>query len=84
MTVLVTQSGLTLCHPGTAAHQAPLSVGFSRQVGCHALLQRISLTQGLNLCHLTFPALAGGFLSTSAAWKALCLPGLTFNTWEGG
>ena len=52
VTVLVTQSGLTLCHPGTAAHQAPLSVGFSRQVGCHALLQRISLTQGLNLCLL--------------------------------
>ena len=28
VTVLVTQSGLTLCHPGTAAHQAPLSMGF--------------------------------------------------------
>ena len=34
------------------ARQAPLSEGFSRQgsgVGCHTLLQRIFLTQGLNL-----------------------------------
>ena len=29
--VLVTQSCLTLCNPWTAAHQAPLSMGFSRQ-----------------------------------------------------
>ena len=38
--------------PWTAAHQAPLSVGFSRQEhwsGCHALLQGIFLTQGSNL-----------------------------------
>ena len=36
----------------TAAHQAPLSVGFSRQAywsGCHALLQGIFLTQVSNL-----------------------------------
>ena len=36
----------------TVAPQAPLSMGFSRQqywVGCHALLQGISLTQGSNL-----------------------------------
>ena len=36
----------------TAAHQAPLSMGFSRQeycTGCHALLQGIFPTQGLNL-----------------------------------
>ena len=36
----------------TEAHQAPLSMGFSRQeywVGCHALLQGIFLTQELNL-----------------------------------
>ena len=35
----------------TVAHQAPLSMGFSRNtgVGCHALLQGIFLTQGLNL-----------------------------------
>ena len=29
--VLATQSCLTLCHPRTVAHQAPLSTGFSRQ-----------------------------------------------------
>ena len=36
----------------TTAHQAPLSMGFLRKntgVGCHALLQGISLTQELNL-----------------------------------
>ena len=40
---------------GTLAHQAPLSMGFSRQeywsglsLGCHSLLQGISLTQGSN------------------------------------
>ena len=31
------------------ARQAPLSMGFSRQVGCHFLLQGIFPTQGLNL-----------------------------------
>ena len=37
--------------PWTVAHQAPLSMGFSRQEywsGCHSLLQGISLTQGSN------------------------------------
>ena len=36
----------------TVAHQAPLSVGFSRQgyaLGCHALLQETFPTQGSNL-----------------------------------
>ena len=32
----------------TVAHQAPLSMGFTRQVGCHELLQGIFLTQGSN------------------------------------
>ena len=38
----VAQSCLTLATPWTAAHQAPLSVGFSRQKywsGCHCLLR---------------------------------------------
>ena len=38
----VTQSFPTLCDPWTAARQAPLSMGFSRQntrMGCHFLLQ---------------------------------------------
>ena len=51
--VFVTQACQTLCDPmETVAHKAPLSMEFSRQeywVGCHALLQRIFLTQGLNL-----------------------------------
>ena len=41
--------------PWIAACQAPLSIGFSGKntvVGCHALLQRIFLTQGSNSCLL--------------------------------
>ena len=45
-------SHVQLCGtPKTVAHQAPLSMGFSSKntgVGCHALLQGIFLTQGLN------------------------------------
>ena len=54
-----TQSCSTLCYPTTVAHQAPLSMGFSRQdigVGCHFLLQGIFLTQGLNLRLLLWQA----------------------------
>ena len=50
----------------TVAHQAPLSMGFSRKkkkkntgVGCHALFQGIFLTQGSNprlLCLLPWQA----------------------------
>ena len=39
--------------PRTAARQAPLSMGFSRQdtgVGCHVLLQGLFLTQEMILC----------------------------------
>ena len=37
--------------PWTVAHQAPLSMGFSRilEWGCHFLLQEIFLTQGFKL-----------------------------------
>ena len=42
----------TLCNPMNVLGQAPLSMGFSRQMGCHALLQQISVTQGLNPCLL--------------------------------
>ena len=58
--------------PWTAAHQAPLSMRFSRQEywsGCHALLQGISPTQGLNVC-LMSPALAGRFFTPNATWEA--------------
>ena len=55
----------------TVAHQAPLSMGFSRQeycCGCHALLQGIFPTQGSNL-HC---CVAGGFFTTVPLGK---LPG---------
>ena len=59
--------------PGTVAHQAPLSIGFSRQeswsgLSCPPLGGRQSLTQGLNPHLLRLPALAGGFFTTSATW----------------
>ena len=40
--------------PWTVAHQAPLSMEFSRQtgVGCHFLFKGILTTQGFNLCLL--------------------------------
>ena len=43
--------------PWTKAHEAPLFMGFSRQeywsgLGCHALLQGICPTQGMNPCLL--------------------------------
>ena len=43
--------------PWTVAHQAPLSMGFSRQnirVGCHSLLQGIFPIQGSNLSLLYY------------------------------
>ena len=66
--VKVLLSRVQLCvTPRTVAHQAPLSMGFSRQetgVGCHALLQGIFLTQGSHLCLL-------GLLQ----WQTGSLPG---------
>ena len=38
-------------------------------VGCHALLQGVFLTQGLNP-RLSSPALAGRFFTTSITWEA--------------
>ena len=48
---LVDKSGLIPCNP-MDSHQAPLSMRFPRQEywsGCYFLLQRLFLTQGLNL-----------------------------------
>ena len=71
---LVLKSCLTLCHtPWTVAHKSPLSMGFSGKntgVGCHALLQGICPTQGLNPESLVSPALAGRFFITSTTWEA--------------
>ena len=55
----------------TVALQTPLSMGFSRGVGCHVLLQRIFPTQGLNLGLSLSVVSAGGFFTTSATWEAL-------------
>ena len=55
MRVELLQLYLTFCNPMTVACQAPRFMGFSRQdpgVDCHALLQGIFPTQGLNLHHL--------------------------------
>ena len=52
----------------TIARQDPLprgSPGENTSVGCHAFLQGIFPTQGLNL-HLLSPALAGRFFTPSA------------------
>ena len=54
---------------GTVAHQAPLSMGFSRQeytgVGYHFLFQGVFLTQELN----PPPALAGRFFTIESPGK---------------
>ena len=58
--------------PWTAAHQAPLSMGFSRQeywVGCHALLQGIFPTQKSNPYH-KYATLAARFFTTNTPWEA--------------
>ena len=68
------QSYLTLCNLWTVAHQAPLSMGFSRQEYWSGLpcpppgdlpnpeIESVSLRS---------PALADRFLTTSTTWEAL-------------
>ena len=56
----------------TAAHQAPLSMGYSRQtigVGCHFLLQGIFQKPGTEPWSLVSPAFAGRFLTTRTTWE---------------
>ena len=67
------QSCPTLCNPwavcslpGSSVHGD--SPGKNTRVGCHALLQGIFPTQGLNL-HLMSPALANAFFTTSSSWE---------------
>ena len=70
----VAQSCPTLCKPvdcsppGSSVHGD--SPGKNTGVGCHALLQGIFPTQGLNPLCLLSPALAGRFSTTSTAWEA--------------
>ena len=63
--------------PWTVAHQAPLSVGFSRQEywsGLPCLPPGDLPKQGIELTSLTSPALAGGFFTTSPTWEDLKIP----------
>ena len=58
--------------PWTVAHQAPLSMGFSRQKkwsGLPYLLPGDFPNPGVKPMSLTSPALAGGFFTTSTTWE---------------
>ena len=59
--------------PWTAAHQAPLSMGFPRQEhwrGWPCLPPGDLPDSGIQLCLIMFPALAGGFFTTDPTWEA--------------
>ena len=61
--------------PRTAAHQAPLSVGFSRQEHCSELPCPPPgglPDPGFKPVPLMSPALAGGFFTTGATWGVRC------------
>ena len=65
---------LTLCDPVELAHQAPLSVAFSRQEDWNVLLcppLGDLPDPGIKPAFLTSPALAARFFTTSATWEAL-------------
>ena len=74
------QSCLTLCNPiWTVAHQAPLSMGFSRQEYWSGLLwpppgdhpdPEIEPASPVSSASLVSPALAGGFFTTNTTWEA--------------
>ena len=74
ITCLVAQSCLILCNPmdyslpASSVHRD--SPGKNTEVGCHALLQGIFPTQGLNSSLLQSPALRGRIFITSDTWEA--------------
>ena len=58
----------------TAAHQAPLSMGFSRQNywrGLPCPPPGNLPSPGIKLSSFTSPPLAGGFFTTSTTWEAI-------------
>ena len=60
--------------PRTIAHQAPLSMGFSRQEywsGLPCPPPGDLPNPGIQTTSLVSPALAGGFFTTSTTWEAL-------------
>ena len=74
MLLLSRFSRIRLCvTPQTAAHQAPLSMRFSRQKhwsGLPCPPPRDLSDPGIESAFLTSPALADGFFTTSATWEA--------------
>ena len=72
--------------PWTVGHQAPLSMGFSRQEYCSGLPFSISedpvcvsCDPGIQCVSPVSPALTGGFFTTSATWEAQGLVLITHN-----
>ena len=62
--------------PWTVVHQAPLSLGFSRQEywsGLPCPSPEDLPSPGIESTSLVSPASAGGFFTTTAAWKACIL-----------
>ena len=69
---LCAQSCLTLVTPWIVAHEVPLIMEFSRQEYCCGLpfpTLGDLCNSGIIPASLVFPALAGGFFSTSTTWK---------------
>ena len=67
----------------TAAHQAPLSTGFSRQEywsGLRFPTPGDLPDLGIKPSFLMSPALAGWFFTTSATWEAQCME--TYDVYE--
>ena len=67
---------LTLCTPWTVAHQASLSMGFSRQeywIGLRCPPPGDLPRPGIKPASLGSPALAGRFFTTSTTWKPTAL-----------
>ena len=61
----------TLCNPWTVAHQATLSVGFSRQEYWSGLpCPSPGINKGIEPASLMSPALAGRFFTTGGTWEA--------------
>ena len=70
----VSQLCLTLCAPWSTAHQAPLSMGFSRQEygsGLPFLTPGNLSDPGIESTCLVSHALADRFFTTGAIWEAL-------------
>ena len=66
-------SRVRLCDPWTVAHQAPLSMGFSKQKYWSGLPYHPPgdlPDPGIEPASPTSSALAGGFFTTSATWEA--------------